>query len=224
MNELSIFIDESGDFGEYDYRSPYYIISMVIHNQTSDISQDLQKLNNDLSHLNFPDHCIHAGPLIRQEGEYHFIDIATRRKILKHLVSFVRRIDIKCTSIYIDKKNIGTFSLAVSRLQKQLSILIKNKYDYFLSFDKVIIYYDNGQTEVTQILSSVFYSILDNIEFRKVLPFQYRLFQVADLVCTLKLAELKLQKHNLSNSEKIFFSDERTLKKNYLKPINSKYL
>ena len=25
MNELSIFIDESGDFGEYDYRSPYYI-------------------------------------------------------------------------------------------------------------------------------------------------------------------------------------------------------
>ena len=56
MNELSIFIDESGDFGKYDYRSPYYIISMVIHNQTSDISHDLQKLNNDLSHLNFPDH------------------------------------------------------------------------------------------------------------------------------------------------------------------------
>ena len=24
--ELSVFIDESGDFGEYDYHSPYYII------------------------------------------------------------------------------------------------------------------------------------------------------------------------------------------------------
>ena len=27
MKELSIFIDESGDFGQYDYHAPYYIIS-----------------------------------------------------------------------------------------------------------------------------------------------------------------------------------------------------
>ncbi len=25
MKELSIFIDESGDFGEYDYHSPWYM-------------------------------------------------------------------------------------------------------------------------------------------------------------------------------------------------------
>ena len=30
MSELSIFIDESGDFGPYEYHSPYYIISMEI--------------------------------------------------------------------------------------------------------------------------------------------------------------------------------------------------
>ena len=29
VSELSIFIDESGDFGTYDIRSPYYIITMV---------------------------------------------------------------------------------------------------------------------------------------------------------------------------------------------------
>ena len=27
MKELSIFIDESGNFGTYDYHSPYYIFS-----------------------------------------------------------------------------------------------------------------------------------------------------------------------------------------------------
>ena len=37
MNELSIFIDESGDFGKYDYRSPCYLISMVFHDQEKDI-------------------------------------------------------------------------------------------------------------------------------------------------------------------------------------------
>ena len=39
MNELSIFFDESGDFGEYDYRSPYYIIAMVFHKQEHSIHE-----------------------------------------------------------------------------------------------------------------------------------------------------------------------------------------
>ena len=96
--------------------------------------------------------------------------------------------------------------------------------DFFCSFDVVKIYYDNGQVEVTRVLSSVFNALLENVEFRKVIPSQYRLFQVADLICTLKLTELKLANHALSKSEKIFFENERTLKKNYLKPIKSKEL
>ena len=48
MKELSIFIDESGDFGEYDFRSPYYIISMVLHDQSYDITTDLERLEKEL--------------------------------------------------------------------------------------------------------------------------------------------------------------------------------
>ena len=29
MKELSVFIDESGDFGEYDDQAPYYIITIA---------------------------------------------------------------------------------------------------------------------------------------------------------------------------------------------------
>ncbi len=42
------------------------------------------------------------------------------------------------------------------------------------------------------------------------------------LICTLKLVELKAEDHALSKSEKYFFGDERTLKKNYLKPLRDK--
>lgn len=42
LKELSIFIDESGDFGEYDHHSPYYIITMVFHDQQEDIRQAVQ--------------------------------------------------------------------------------------------------------------------------------------------------------------------------------------
>ena len=67
MSELSIFIDESGDFGEYDYHSPYYIITMVFHDQKNDIQDDLVNLETSLANINYPHHCVHAGPIIRND-------------------------------------------------------------------------------------------------------------------------------------------------------------
>ena len=45
MKEISIFIDESGDFGEYQTHSPYYIVSLVFHEQKDDISENVKFLN-----------------------------------------------------------------------------------------------------------------------------------------------------------------------------------
>ncbi len=77
---------------------------------------------------------------------------------------------------------------------------------------------------MTKILSAVFNAMFDRVEFKKEIPSDYRLFQVSDLVCTLKLTELKMLDHRLSKSEIKFFGNERNLKKNYLKPVNSKVL
>ena len=40
MRELSIFIDESGDFGELKERPAYYLATMVFHNQEIDLSKN----------------------------------------------------------------------------------------------------------------------------------------------------------------------------------------
>lgn len=224
MNELSIFIDESGDFGRYDYHSPYYIISMIMHDQSINLSPELNKLNIKLTQMGYPNHCIHSGPIIRQEDEYHFIPLSERQKIFKTLVSFLRNTDFKFTTFYIDKKQIVDKKSLSSKLSNQISAYIKNNYSFFLSYDAIKIYYDNGQIEVNKILATVFYSLMDNVAFRKVMPAEYRLFQIADLICTLKLIELKMHNHTLSKSELLFFQDERTSKKNYLKPINLKQL
>ncbi len=222
MKELSIFVDESGDFGEYNYQSPYYIISMVFHNQNINIDQDLNKLEEELSYMGWSNHCVHAGPVIRSEEEYRGYELKERQKIIRKLMSFVRRLDIQFKSIYIEKKHISDSVEAIGKLSKQLSIFIRENTEFFNSFDVVKIYYDNGQVEVTRILSSVFNALLENVEFKKVIPADYRLFQVADLICTLKLTELKANRHLLSKSEIYFFENERTLKKNYLKPLGKK--
>ena len=84
------------------------------------------------------------------------------------------------------------------------------------------IYYDNGQIEVNKIISSVFNALLQNPIFRKVTPSEYKLFQTADLLCTLTLVKLKLENNMFSKSEMIFFGNIRDLKKNYLKLLSRK--
>ena len=224
MKVLSIFVDESGDFGVYDYHAPYYIISMVLHDQNHDISADIQVFERELNNLGWSNHGVHAGPVIRSEEEYRGYELKDRQRILIKMMTFVRHLDVQFKSIYIEKKHIEDSIEATGKLSKQLAAFIRDNYGFFCGFDVVKIYYDNGQVEVTRILSSVFNALLENVEFRKVLPADYRLFQVADLICTLKLTELKMKNHLLSRSEVYFFGDERTLKKNYLKPLSKKEL
>ncbi|MCD8130742.1 MAG: DUF3800 domain-containing protein [Lachnospiraceae bacterium] len=225
MKELSIFIDESGDFGEYDYHSPYYIITMVFHDQKNSLTNELQNLENDLTAIGFSKHCIHNGPLIRGEAEYRYVDISLRRKIFNTMVSFVRRTDILYHCFFIEKKHISNEIEAIGKLSKKISFFIQEHYTLFFKYDIIKIYYDNGQIEVTRILSSVFHAHLSNVEFRKVIPSDYRLFQAADMLCTFQLLMLKKENNALSKSEVIFLGPgNRDFNKNYKKPLMSKSL
>lgn len=222
MRELSVFIDESGDFGEYDYHSPFYIITMVFHDQDEDIKPAVEKLNRELSYLNLNGLCIHTGPIIRKEEIYTNMSIEKRRRIFNKMVAFFRQVNIRYKCFYIEKKHMEDVVVETGRLSKLISGFIRDHYEEFLFFDDVKIYYDNGQVEVSKILSSVFNALLPNPIFRKVMPTDYKLFQVADLLCSLKLIQLKMDNNMFSKSEKAFFGSMRDLRKNYLKPVSKK--
>ena len=64
MKELSAFVDESGDFGEYEKHAPYYIITMILHDQSVDISAEIGKLNEALKNMGYGnEQAIHTEPL-----------------------------------------------------------------------------------------------------------------------------------------------------------------
>lgn len=63
---------------------------------------------------------------------------------------------------------------------------------------------------------------LADYDVRKVLPSEYRLFQVADLICTLELLKVKVECGKMSNSEERIFHSARDLKKDFLKGIQKK--
>lgn len=150
------------------------------------------------------------------------MDISVRQKIMKRMMTFTRKVNVRYKSCYIEKRKTDDSLEAVALLSKQIARFIRDNLEFFVSFDTVKIYYDNGQTEVNKILASVFNSLLDHTEFRRVLPSSYRLFQVADLICTIELLNLKREAKNLSKAEQRFFNNERTLYKNYIKPVKDK--
>ena len=222
MKELSVFIDESGDFGEYCNQSPYYIISMVFHNQSLSISKEIGNLNQELFYMNLNDLCIHTGPIIRKEEIYENMSIMERRRIFNKLVAFYRQIDIKYKCFSIEKKNIADVIDATSQLARKMSQFLWANIEYFQTCDTVKVYYDNGQIEVSRILASVFSSIIPNSQFKKVMPKDYKLFQVADLICTMELLRLKMENNQFSHSEELFFGSQYELKRNYLRIIQRK--
>ena len=70
IHKISVFVDESGDFGEYEKHSPYYIVTMVFQDQSKDIGQDIIKLDRELKNLGYNNPVIYTEPLIRKEEDY----------------------------------------------------------------------------------------------------------------------------------------------------------
>ena len=223
MKELNIFVDESGDFGAYAQHSPYYIVTLVFHDQTNDISANISTLNNALKQIGYGEtQAIHTEPLIRRECPYQYFPPNERRAIFAKLYYFTLNCKISYKSFRFKKTEYENSFLLEARIARDLSLFIKDNLEYFQGYEKVIIYYDNGQHELTRILNTVLATQLSDFNIRKVIPNQYRLFQVADLICTLELLKAKIEHGNLSNSEELIFHSKRDLKKDFLKGIQKK--
>ena len=111
-----------------------------------------------------------------------------------------------------------------ARLSRAITAELQAHLEYWSSFDKIIVYYDNGQTQLTRIITSVFNTLFSNVEMRKVRPVDYKLFQVADLVCTLEVLSDKAEHNGFSKSETEFFGSIGRFKKDYYKKIVNKRL
>ena len=221
---LSVFIDESGDFGAFNKHAPFYLVALVFHEQNIDIRDNIRMLEEHLKLLGYPRHAIHTGPLIRRESVYKNDLVEDRKRLFNALFNFTRKLNFHYTYTLIKKNECNGILSVVDRQSRAIAAQLRNNYEYLASFDKIIIYYDNGQVELTKILTSVFHSMFSNVEFRKVKPVEYKLFQVADLICTMELLSAKADNNSFTRSEIDFFGGVREYKRNYLKWIKKKMM
>jgi len=223
--EISVFVDESGSFDPDRLSSRYYMICMVFHNQSVDISHEIDALEDSLASIGLNRrHCVHAGPLIRREAEYANMGREERRGIFRRMFLFLHNADISYACFKVDKNFIGDKRGLHDPLLQQIVRFLMDHTDDFSAFDKLKVYYDNGQEDLTALLKEAFAIFASRTEFiPEVEPSKYRLFQVADIACTLELARTKLDDPNgLSPSENAFFGGPKRFRKNYLKLLDRK--
>lgn len=218
---LSVFCDESGDFGKLEPHSPYYLLTLVMHDQSRPISDQVLRLESSLSFEPVDaSGAVHTAPLIRREAPYEGLDLRTRRRVFSHLEHFARSCDIRTWTAVVPKREFGCGDALAERIAREIGLFIRENLGFFHSFDRVIVYYDRGQRQISSALRLIFSTSISDVEFRTVRPQDYRLFQVADLACTLELVARKAQDGLLSASEIAFFGSERDLRKNHLKMLS----
>lgn len=220
-------MDESGNFRYPDSESRFYIIGMVLHDEADDIAgleSDLLRVEDEIGLEN---HCFHAGPLIRREKEYAILNRHFRGRIFSRMMAFAQRVDFRYYCLSVDKRFVTSVDRMIDRLREDMMDFLRDRRAAFADAEIAKVYYDCGQAPVTSILHDVLSTELTcPISFvQDVRPEKYRLFQLADLVCTLHLISLKLESgEGMTASEFKFFGGPKAFKHNVLRRIKPKEL
>lgn len=222
MKLLSIFVDESGDFGDYNGITEFYAISFVFHNQDEDISGIVEKLDNSIRDVSNERFAIHTMPLIRREEMYKNMSPNDRRAILRKLFFFAKTAPISFKSFIFSKKHFKSFNQLYGHISREMDAFFFEHKEEFDKYDEIVIYYDNGQQKITNLIHTVVAIHFDKYDIRKVMPVDYRLFQVADMLCTFAVIDEKARLRGLSASEKYVLHSYSDFKKDFLKDLRAK--
>lgn len=223
MEELSVFIDESGDVGE----SRYYLISLVFHEQDHSLEVDLERYTKLVNDKRLPGIPMHLGPLLTGHKEYEGLSIGQRKSHLSCFAMFAEHAPFSYITLAYEKKLFaGSPEKLLTRMKRDLIVSLFDNLTYLQRFDKVKIYYDNGQPIVTEAIhKAICYALArDAVVYRMVAPADYRLFQLADYICTMELTALKYQAHAETATDLAFFGQWGSFKKNYLRKLRRKRL
>lgn len=206
IKRLNIFIDESGDFGFVKGSSDLYAVSFTLHESADSMENELKYLNRKLSDLNY-NGMIHLAYLVAKRGDYSHFDLEKRKSIFWAIFYFSNRVKVKIRTVIIDKKYINKKMQLNMALARKIGQFINDNKAYFDTFDKIVIYYDNGQETLATILDTLFAT---NPKVERRIEFDHtkkRLFQVSDMLTVIDKLDYK-RKNNISftKAEKYFFN------------------
>lgn len=220
MSTLSIFVDESGNFNMDDDNGSLYSIAFVFHNQQNIISQAEYNLDMQLDLLGYNSTFVHTAPIIRGKDEYSGLDRKTRQSIFNRFMKFLNSIPYTYQFWIYDKRNYNSEYILLNKMRLDIGNFINSSMIAFSRFDDILVYYDDGQKSIGDLLKSIFNTTFSAYaKFWHIQQQDYKLAQAADLICTFETIDYKWKNDLITKSEIYFFRNYKTFKTNFLSQI-----
>ena len=222
MDELSIFVDESGSD---NMQMTYYLVTLVFHDQDTDLSESIEHYEQALRDKRLPDIPFHASPLLNGHDDYRGMSMETRKRLLSAFRVFFRHLPITYVTFTFEVNNYDSVVQMSNSMRQELVNYLFNNLPMLQKYRVVKIYYDGGQSSVTEALhKAIDYALSKNaIVYRPAIASEYRLSQAADYICTAELTALKYQHNRATATDEKFFGSWNRFKKGVLKEVQSKH-
>lgn len=193
----------------------------MFHDQDDDILEAFEHYEQRLAIKGLPDIPLHAQPLLNGNDAYRALPASFRQRLLTEFFFMTKRLPIRYATFLYKKADFNSLDKLEHRIRRDIVNVLFDHAEYLQQFDLVKIYYDGGQALISKALrGAIDYSLAHNaVVYRPATPTDYRLAQVADLICTIELTAHKYQVHEETPTDKRFFRDSRSFRKNYLKQI-----
>lgn len=221
MRELSIFCDEAG---QQDMSDGYYLLTLVMHDQAEKIQEHITEYERQLRIGELPDIPFHMVCLLHGHGDYEGLQARVRKGLLLRFNAFVRGLPVTYHTFRYSSYDVRGAKGLASRMRRDIVDYVYGDLENFQSFDRVVVYYDEGQQAVTRALHEAFgYMLNDSIvEYRRLRYQDRRLVQVADYLSSVELAAMRYEEGTESSTYLKFFGYRGDLRRNYLKQIRRK--
>lgn len=218
MKELSVFVDESGDLGG---ESKYYLLTLVFHDQSDDLSRTISLYEQSLASRGLPNVPFHFNPLLRANEGYWNLTASLRSKLLMSFSTFAQHTPFSYHAFVYRKGRFESTDKLIRAMKRDLTDFLFDNLDKFAEFDLVKTYYDDGQPLITRILHAAFeYALFKSaVMYREAHPAEYRMLQIADFACGIELVTLKYESYEETSTDRRFFGQWRDFKKNYLRKL-----
>lgn len=106
-----------------------------------------------------------TGPLIRRESVYANDMMEQRKHLFNILFYFTRRLDIYYICACVKKSECEDSVDMTAKLSRSIALSLTKHTEFFGSYDRIIVYYDNGQVELTKIITTLFATRFPNVGF-----------------------------------------------------------
>lgn len=223
MVEISVFADESGETGS---ESKYYLLTLVFHEQNKPITGQIELYEQSLANRRLQNIPLHASPLLNGKDDYRNLDVGTRKQLLSAFFTMLQHLPISYKTLAYKKSEFPSDDALNAKMRRDIVNMMFENLGYLQEFDRVKIYYDDGQSIVTNALhdAAEYALATEAVIYKDGDPKSFILAQVADLICTLELTAIKYEHGEQTRTDERFFGAAGPFKKNWLKKIRKMLL